>query len=127
MEEKLSAEGKKVLDGADAFKLYDTYGFPMDLTKEILEEKGYDIDEEGFAACMQEQRQKARDARKVSNYMGKDATVYDEIDPAVTSVFVGYDKTECESTITVLTTETELTDALTDGQTGTIFTEETPF
>ena len=127
MEEKLSAEGKKVLDGADAFKLYDTYGFPMDLTKEILEEKGYDIDEEGFAACMQEQRQKARDARKVSNYMGKDATVYDEIDPSVTSVFVGYEKTECESPITVLTTETELTDALTDGQTGTIFTEETPF
>ena len=67
MEEKLSAEGKKVLDGADAFKLYDTYGFPMDLTKEILEEKGYDIDEEGFTVCMQEQRQKARDARKVSN------------------------------------------------------------
>ena len=127
MEEKLSAEGKKVLDGADAFKLYDTYGFPMDLTKEILEEKGYDIDEEGFAACMQEQRQKARDARKVSNYMGKDATVYDEIDPSVTSVFVGYEKTECESPITVLTTETELTDALTDGQTGTIFTQETPF
>ena len=56
MEEKLSAEGKKVLDGADAFKLYDTYGFPMDLTKEILEEKGYDIDEEGFTVCMQEQR-----------------------------------------------------------------------
>ena len=127
MEEKLSAEGKKVLDGADAFKLYDTYGFPMDLTKEILEEKGYDIDEEGFTVCMQEQRQKARDARKVSNYMGKDATVYDEIDPSVTSVFVGYEKTECESPITVLTTETELTDALTDGQTGTIFTQETPF
>ena len=127
MEEKLSAEDKKVLDGADAFKLYDTYGFPMDLTKEILEEKGYDIDEEGFTVCMQEQRQKARDARKVSNYMGKDATVYDEIDPSVTSVFVGYEKTECESPITVLTTETELTDALTDGQTGTIFTQETPF
>ena len=127
MEEKLSAEGKKVLDGADAFKLYDTYGFPMDLTKEILEEKGYDIDEEGFTVCMQEQRQKAREARKVSNYMGKDATVYDEIDPSVTSVFVGYEKTECESPITVLTTETELTDALTDGQTGTIFTQETPF
>ena len=127
MEEKLSAEGKKVLDGADAFKLYDTYGFPMDLTKEILEEKGYDIDEEGFTVCMQEQRQKARDARKVSNYMGKDATVYDEIDPSVTSVFVGYEKTECESPITVLTTETELTDALTDGQTGTIITQETPF
>ena len=125
MEEKLSAEGKKVLDGADAFKLYDTYGFPMDLTKEILEEKGYDIDEEGFTVCMQEQRQKARDARKVSNYMGKDATVYDEIDPSVTSVFVGYEKTECESPITVLTTETELTDALTDGQTGTIITQET--
>jgi alanyl-tRNA synthetase len=127
MEEALLASGKKVLAGSEAFKLYDTYGFPMDLTKEILEEKGFEIDEEGFKACMEEQRQKARTARKVSNYMGKDATVYDEIDASVTSTFVGYETLTCTSPITVLTTETELTEALVDGQNGTIFTEETPF
>ena len=76
--------------------LYDTYGFPLDLTKEILEEKGYSIDEDGFKAAMEEQRVKARTSRKVSNYMGKDATVYDEIDPSITSEFVGYDKLSYE-------------------------------
>ena len=59
-EEKMQSEGKKVLDGQDAFKLYDTYGFPLDLTKEILEEKGYGIDEDGFHAAMEEQRERAR-------------------------------------------------------------------
>lgn len=62
LEEKLKAEGGKVLSGADAFKLYDTYGFPLDLTKEILEEKGYGIDEDGFQAAMEEQRTRARRA-----------------------------------------------------------------
>ena len=65
MEEKMAAEGTKVLSGADAFKLYDTYGFPVDLTKEILEEKGMEVDEEGFAASMKEQKDKARKARKL--------------------------------------------------------------
>ena len=72
--------GEKTLSGDNAFKLYDTYGFPLDLTKEILEEKGYGIDEEGFQKAMEEQRVKARTAREVTNYMGADATVYDDID-----------------------------------------------
>ena len=127
MEEKLQAEEKKVLDGADAFKLYDTYGFPIDLTKEILEEKGYTIDEEGFKKEMEAQRIRAREARETTNYMGADATVYDEIDPSVTSVFDGYDKLQLESRVTVLTTEKELTDSLMEGQRGTIFVEKTPF
>ena len=127
MEEKLQAEEKKVLDGADAFKLYDTYGFPVDLTKEILEEKGYTIDEEGFKKEMEAQRIRAREARETTNYMGADATVYDEIDPSVTSVFDGYDKLELESRVTVLTTEKELTDSLMEGQRGTVFVEKTPF
>lgn len=125
--DKMQAEGTRELSGEDAFKLYDTYGFPIDLTKEILEEKNYTIDEEGFREAMEEQRQKARNAREVTNYMGADATVYDSIDPTVTTVFVGYDKLEYESEVTVLTTEAELTDALTDGQKGTIFVKETPF
>lgn len=127
MEEKMSAAGKTVLDGEDAFKLYDTYGFPLDLTREILEEKHFEIDEDGFKKAMQEQREKARAARKTTNYMGADVTVYQSIDPALTTEFVGYDKLACDSKITALTTETDLVEALTDGETGTIVTEETCF
>ena len=124
---ELEKQGGKVLSGEDAFKLYDTYGFPLDLTQEILEEKGFSIDEAAFKACMEEQRNKARSARKETNYMGADATVYDEIDPAITTEFVGYDRLEHESEITVLTTESELVEALSDGDTGTIIVKETPF
>ena len=127
MESKMQEKGEKTLAGKDAFTLYDTYGFPLDLTKEILEEKGYSVDEEGFKAAMEEQRTKARSARETTNYMGADATVYDQIDTSVTTEFVGYDKLSCDSKITVLTTEDEITEALSDGQNGTIFVEETPF
>ncbi len=127
MEEAIEREGKKQLAGAEAFRLYDTYGFPLDLTKEILEEKGFSVDEEGFRACMQEQKDKARKARKVTNYMGADVTVYESIDPSVTTEFVGYDNLTYDSRVTVLTTETELVEALTDGQTGTVIVEQTPF
>ena len=123
----MKKKGVKELDGQDAFKLYDTYGFPLDLTKEILEEKGYTVNEEAFQTCMNEQKEKARSARKTTNYMGADVTVYESIDPSVTSTFVGYETQECDSKITVMTTDTELTEALTDGQAGTIFVDETPF
>jgi len=127
MQDEMKEAGKTVLSGADAFKLYDTYGFPLDLTKEILEEAGYTIDEEGFKASMEEQRVKARNAREVTNYMGADATVYDEIDASVTSEFVGYDRLTHTSKISVLTTESEIVEAITEGQNGTIFVDETPF
>ena len=127
MQDEMKANGKTVLSGEDAFKLYDTYGFPLDLTKEILEEAGYTIDEEGFKASMEEQRVKARNAREVTNYMGADATVYDEIDASVTSEFVGYDRLTHISNITVLTTESEIVEAISEGQKGTIFVDETPF
>ncbi len=127
LEAQMQKEGTKVLSGENTFKLYDTYGFPVDLTREILEEKGFSIDEEGFQAAMEEQRVKAREARAVTNYMGADATVYDEIDANVTTEFVGYDKLCYESKITVLATESELAEALTEGENGTIFVEKTPF
>lgn len=127
MEEALVSNGTKTLNGEDAFKLYDTYGFPLDLTKEILEEKGFSIDEEGFKKAMQVQRETARSARAVTNYMGADASIYDEIDPAITSNFVGYDRISHTSKITVITTETELTDEVVGGQTATIIVDETPF
>ena len=127
MMDKLIAEDKSVLSGEDAFRLYDTYGFPLDLTSEILEERGITLDEEGFKRCMEEQRNKARKARKVTNYMGADATVYEQLDAALTSRFTGYDSLETESVITALTTENEVTQALADGDFGTIITEETTF
>ena len=127
MEEDMNQAGEKTLSGANAFKLYDTYGFPLDLTKEILEEKGYQVDEDGFKAAMDEQRKKARDAREVTNYMGADATVYDQIDTSVTTEFVGYDHLTFDSKVTVLTTETEVVSSLMEGQKGTVFVEQTPF
>ncbi len=127
MEAELEKKGKKSLDGRDAFLLYDTYGFPLDLTKEILEEKGCAVDEEGFRVCMEEQRTKAREARAVTNYMGADATVYDEIPVEITTEFTGYDCLEDESVITVLAGETELTEALSDGDKGTVIVKKTPF
>ncbi|MGN0242686.1 MAG: alanine--tRNA ligase [Lachnospiraceae bacterium] len=127
MQDEMTKAGRKELTGSDAFKLYDTYGFPLDLTKEILEEKGFTIDEAGFTAEMNEQREKARKARKTTNYMGADVTVYESIDPSITSAFVGYDTLVADSKITVLTTDTELVEALTDGDVGTIIVEETPF
>ncbi|MGN0363185.1 MAG: alanine--tRNA ligase [Bilifractor sp.] len=138
MENDLEASGSKELSGEDAFKLYDTYGFPIDNTKEILEEKGYTVDEKGFNEAMQKQRKTAREDRvksgKSSTYMGAAATIYEEMDPAINSTFVGYDRTKADSRIVAMAAfagEEEDTDsvveALSDGQAGAIITAETPF
>lgn len=127
LEAGMEREGKRELSGKDAFKLYDTYGFPFDLTREILEEKGFSVDEAGFADAMKEQKAQAQAAHKETNYMGADATVYESIDPSVTSRFVGYDRLEHTSEISVLTTETEVVEAVSEGQNATVFVAETPF
>ena len=123
----MNEKGSKELAGADAFKLYDTYGFPLDLTIEILEEKGFTVDKEGFEKEMQVQRETARAARKTTNYMGADATVYEQLDPAMTTKFVGYDELTCEGEITAMTTETEVVSALNKGDKGTIVADQTAF
>ncbi|MCR5388253.1 MAG: alanine--tRNA ligase [Lachnospiraceae bacterium] len=127
MIENLKKGGAKKLSGEDAFKLYDTFGFPLDLTLEILEEQGMSVDEEGYHACMEEQRTKARSARKETNYMGADATVYDELDTALTTEFVGYDRLENDTKVSALTSETEIVMALSDGEKGTVIVPETAF
>ena len=127
MEKELEKKNTKVLAGEDAFKLYDTYGFPIDLTKEILEEKGFEVDEKGFKVAMEVQRVTARSARGTSNYMGAEETVYQQLDAGITSTFVGYNNLTFSSAITALTTETELVGELVAGQRGTIFVQETPF
>ena len=127
MQDEMSKNGSRVLSGENTFKLYDTYGFPVDLTAEILEEKGFSYDEAGFKACMDEQKEKARKARKTTNYMGADVTVYESIDPSITTEFVGYENLTARSEITVLTTESEIVEALSDGEIGTVIVKETPF
>ena len=126
MMNELEKSGSKTLSGDDTFKLYDTYGFPMDLTIEILEERGLSVDEEGFHKAMNHQRETARAARETTNYMGADVTIYQSIDASVESKFVGYDRLTHESEITVLTTNDAIVDELVAGQEGTILVEETP-
>ncbi len=106
--EKMQAEGKTVLDGESCFKLSDTYGFPLDLTREILEEKGLTADEEGYAVCYRKQRETAQAARKTQGYMGADETVFHKIDKNVTTLFTGYDKTEDTGVISYIATDDEL-------------------
>ena len=135
IQKDMEAKGVNTMSGEDAFKLYDTYGFPIDLTKEILEEKGMDIDEEAFKQAMKVQKDTARNARKTTSYMGADATVYEQIDPAINSEFIGYDKTEAEGKIVALVSvsseedgeESAVSEALTDGMTGAVITDVTPF
>ncbi|MEE0956229.1 MAG: alanine--tRNA ligase [Eubacterium sp.] len=135
LEKQLEESGSKVLSGDDAFRLYDTYGFPLDLTREILAEKGISVDEDGYTKAMEHQRVTARNARKKSNYMGAEATIYEQIDAALNSEFIGYDKTEAEGKIIALCElhnpdedeDNAITEALADGQMGAIITDKTPF
>ena len=126
MEADMKAEGTTVLSGENAFKLYDTYGFPVDLTSEILEEKGLTYDKEGFEKAQKEQRAKSEGTFGTHSYSGTDASVYDALDPELTTEFVGYDNMEAESEVTALTSEEEIVDALSDGEKGTIIVAKTP-
>ncbi|MBQ9031717.1 MAG: alanine--tRNA ligase [Parasporobacterium sp.] len=130
LDEMLSAckeQNLTVLSGSDAFKLYDTYGFPLDLTGDVLEEHGMTVDEEGFNQEMQKQRETARKARKTTNYMGADATVYEQLPSELTTEFTGYETLKGESVITALTTEESVVETLAEGDVGTLIVEKTPF
>ncbi len=125
--EELEKNNNKILGGDKAFKLYDTYGFPYELTEEILEEKGIEIDAEGFNSEMQSQRQRARAARAESNYMGSGESVLNLIPKNIETKFDGYDKTELKAKAKVLISGEELVTELQQGLKGIIVTEVTPF
>lgn len=125
--EELENCNEKVLNGDKAFKLYDTYGFPLELTEEILSEKGIKVDEDGFNNEMELQRKRAREARGESNYMGSDDNVLNKIDPSIVTSFVGYSDLEHKSSIVLLTKEEEFVSNLHQGEEGCIIVEKTPF
>ena len=121
-EEKLSE-----IDGKSAFYLYDTFGFPIELTVELAQEEGLKVDEEGFARAMEEQKQKARDNQSFSARLSTDAALYDELEESLVSEFVGYDTLHAESSIAAIASDGKWQDALSEGQEGTIITAKTPF
>lgn len=125
--ETLEKEGKKTLSGEKAFKLYDTFGFPIDLTKEIIEEKGITVDEEGFKREMNNQRERARAAREETNYMGAKQTIYNQLDINMKNEFVGYDNFKYTSEILTITTDDEMVQEISEGNSLSVFVKETPF
>ena len=127
LNEVLQSTNSKVLSGDDAFKLYDTYGFPLDLTKEILLEKGYSIDEDRFKELMNEQKIKARSSRKESNYMGADVTIFNSLPSDMKSDFVGYDRLVERGKILALVSDNKIVDKIDEGSEAVIITDKTPF
>ncbi|MBO4887783.1 MAG: alanine--tRNA ligase [Firmicutes bacterium] len=126
--DEMKAEGSDVLSGEKTFKLYDTYGFPTDLTQEILSEAGFSFDEEGFHEAMEEQRNRARGARKGTNYMGADETVYNRLDTALSTTFDGYTSLTVDTAkIIALTDNDEIREEVPEGSEVTVLTDVTPF
>ena len=125
--DKTSSEGKKEIAGSDAFFLYDTFGFPVELTLELAEEEGFSVDEKGFAASMEEQKQKARDNQNFSANLSTGAGVFDGLDESVSTEFVGYTSIECDGNVVAIADENALVQELSKGSKGTIITDKTPF
>ena len=121
------AQKDTAIDGKSAFYLYDTFGFPIELTVELAEEEGLKVDEEGFAAAMEEQKQKAREHQNFSAKLTADADVFEGLDAAIVSEFVGYDNLSFESKISAVASATEVVSELAAEQEGTIIVEKTPF
>ena len=119
--------GKQTISGKDAFYLYDTFGFPIELTVEMAKEENVEADEAGFEQAMEEQKQKARENQNFSAKLTVDNDLFKELDASVTSTFAGYDALTTESEIKVIATEDKLVDKLTQGQEGTVIVPVTTF
>ena len=119
------AAGETVFSGADAFKLYDTYGFPVDLTVEMAQEEGMTVDRDGFDKMMEEQRVRARKAREALGDLGWAGIEFGKEMPA--TEFVGYDHNEAEGKILAIVAEGELRDEVAAGAEATVVLDQTPF
>ena len=126
--EEMKADGEKVMSGEKSFRLYDTYGFPVDLTKEILAEEGMEIDEDAFTAEMKAQKERARSARAKSNYMGAAETVYNELPVELETAFAGYDVYDvANAKIVALVANEAVAETAQAGDTVAVFLDRTPF
>ncbi len=124
---ELKAQGKNVLGGADSFRMYDTYGFPVDLMEEILAEDGFTFDMEAFKAEMEKQRTRARNARATDTYMGAEETVFHRLDPAMSTEFNGYDELMGKGTVLALVVNDEIVNEAKAGDNVAVIVDKTPF
>lgn len=122
--EDMKANNETILDGSEAFKLYDTYGFPLDLTKEILNEEEFDLDEDKFNEEMENQRELARNARKSDSGWSLDNIITDGIHP---TEFIGYEMLKTDATITNIFDESENITSLNKGDKGIVVSDKTSF
>jgi len=117
--DKVKAEGGDTVCGADAFKLYDTFGFPVDLTREICEESGLKIDEDAFTLLMKEQKERARAARgNISGWADSKAELLENVSK---TEFLGYENNECEAKVVAIIVDGERADAVSEGECSIIF------
>ena len=119
------AKGEKIFSGADAFRLYDTFGFPIDLTAEMVAEQGMTVDEESFRQLMQEQKQRAREARKALGDLGWAGVEFGKDIPA--TEFVGYDHDEFDATVVALVADDELRGEIPAGSDAVVVLDRSPF
>lgn len=127
LEQKKQAKAGEI-DGKSAFYLYDTFGFPIELTVEMAQEEGLKVDEDGFAEAMEEQKQKARENQNFEAKLSvENAALYESLDASVVSEFVGYDFLKAESVIAAIGNGTEWKDVLAEGEEGTVITAKSPF
>ena len=126
LEEKKSASAKEI-DGDSAFYLYDTFGFPLELTVEMAEEEGLQVDEAGFDKAMDAAKQKARENQSFSAKLDTNSDVFEAVDAAAGMTFTGYDTVETESEIKALSDGEKLVDSLSEGMSGSVLSMETPF
>lgn len=122
---KAKEEGRTLIGGADAFKLYDTYGFPLDLTEDFAAEHGLGVDREGFEASMQEQRERARAARHDSGSMKVQGGVL--ADFTTKTEFTGYNELEVPTRIVAIIVDDAFVDVISEGQSGQVILASTPF
>jgi len=120
-------DGRRVLPGEDVFRLYDTYGFPLELSREIAAERGFAVDEEGFRAAMERQRERARAARGDEGYMGRDQQKVPGLTQLPATEFVGYDRLEIEGRVLALLVNGESVAAAHRGQEVEVVLDRTPF
>ena len=114
--EQKKEEKSVEIDGKSAFYLYDTFGFPLELTVELAQEEGLKVDEEGFERAMEEQKQKARDNQSFSARLSTDTALYDELDESLVSEFTGYDTLQAESSVAAIASDGKWQDVLSEGQ-----------
>ncbi len=125
--EELKKDGRNTLDGETAFKLYDTYGFPVDLTIEILSENGLNVDVDAFNKEMNEQRERARNARNVGDDAGWSEDVFTTMDKSIKTEFIGYDLSETEAEVIAIVSKGAVCDSVSDGEDAVIITDKTVF